>query len=315
MLSRTMGCCSTLPGHARAIVPAFDADIAADGAGHERADVAVRICASAAPSSRTSERCPPYGALAAACRKEMRACSSSVGPIAGGLWRALRERPAADRPALWVLSELDEDARSDGAPWRAARCDLGGAGAQPRRGARRARAASGSSSLHFLALGGRPMPRMVHAHARGYPSGRYGSQSWHRRECGLDVPAILGQLAGEGCLMSTTRVAGAGAARPGPGVGRERLHRRQSHAHALGSPLGCVRHGLARAGLATLGLERRTDHHGRSARARQSHGASRPRAAGDGVRLRGLRRLFVRAGHRADVSDQRAVQAGADRES
>ena len=38
---------------------------------------------------------------------------------------------------------------------------------------------------------GRHLPPVVHAHAVGYPSGRYGSQNWHRRECGLDASAIL----------------------------------------------------------------------------------------------------------------------------
>lgn len=36
------------------------------------------------------------------------------------------------------------------------------------------------------------MPRsFAHRHALGYPSGRYGSQSWHRAECGLDVASML----------------------------------------------------------------------------------------------------------------------------
>jgi transketolase len=30
--------------------------------------------------------------------------------------------------------------------------------------------------------------------ARGYPSGRYGSQQFHRRECGLDPAAALAPL-------------------------------------------------------------------------------------------------------------------------
>ena len=53
----------------------------------------------------------------------------------------------------------------------------------------------GQQFLHFLALSGRPAAAVVHAHAQGYPSGRYGSQRWHRKECGLDVAAILGLLA------------------------------------------------------------------------------------------------------------------------
>ena len=31
-----------------------------------------------------------------------------------------------------------------------------------------------------------------HVTARGYPSGRYGSQKFHRAECGLDPASLLG---------------------------------------------------------------------------------------------------------------------------
>ncbi len=65
----------------------------------------------------------------------------------------------------------------------------------------------GQQLLHSLVLGGLPLPRVVHAHARGYPSGRYGSQHWHRRECGLDVPAILRQPPGRARMSSTESLA------------------------------------------------------------------------------------------------------------
>jgi hypothetical protein len=43
------------------------------------------------------------------------------------------------------------------------------------------------------------MPRsFAHRHALGYPSGRYGSQSWHRAECGLDVASMLALLDDDG---------------------------------------------------------------------------------------------------------------------
>jgi hypothetical protein len=45
-----------------------------------------------------------------------------------------------------------------------------------------------------LLLRGVPPRRFTHRHALGYPSGRYGSQAFHRRECGLDPAAILATL-------------------------------------------------------------------------------------------------------------------------
>jgi transketolase len=117
----------------------------------------------------------------------------AVGPIAGGLWRALRERPAASRPALWVVSELDETH----APMAPPEELLETVSKAPRLGLAEEHVAQGGFGqqfLHFLATRGQRIPTVVHAHAQGYPSGRYGSQAWHRNECGLDVPAILARL-------------------------------------------------------------------------------------------------------------------------
>ena len=48
-------------------------------------------------------------------------------------------------------------------------------------------------ALHLLASAQAP-GRFLHRAARGYPSGRYGSQKFHRRESGLDPETILAEL-------------------------------------------------------------------------------------------------------------------------
>ena len=156
---------------------------------------------------------------------------------------------------------------------------------------------------------------LVHAHARGYPSGRYGSQSWHRHECGLDVPAILRQLAGEGAYELRPNRWRGSCSGPILVLGASGFIGANLMRALLGGALGRGRHRIARAGLAPRCLGRGCGHHRRSAGARQPQGALGPSAAGDGVRLRGLRRLLVRAGYRAHVSDECGVQAGADRAS
>lgn len=118
----------------------------------------------------------------------------TVGPIAGGLWKATCGRPTAERPAIWVVSELEGDCSAIPPPGAL----LDELEAAPVLGIVEEHVAHGGFGqqfLHFLSIAGRSAAAVVHAHALGYPSGRCGSQSWHRQECGLDVPSILGLIA------------------------------------------------------------------------------------------------------------------------
>jgi transketolase len=114
-----------------------------------------------------------------------------VGPLVGGLLGALGPLEATRRPDLWVATELpftideipaeftasvrrsghliviEEHVAHGGVGELLARCLLS-AGVAPR--------------------------RFTHHHAAGYPSGRYGSQEFHRRECGLDAASITASL-------------------------------------------------------------------------------------------------------------------------
>jgi transketolase len=175
----------------RAYVPAFDADVepmVRAMAGRDK-PAYLRLGRS---DLNDESRLPPYSAWRRLQdgRAGVLVC---VGPIAGGLWEATRERAAGDRPAIWVVGELEGDGRAVPPPPEM----LEELDAAPILGIVEEHVAHGGFGqqfMHFLAVSGRAARAVTHAHAEGYPSGRYGSQRWHRRECGLDVGAILGKL-------------------------------------------------------------------------------------------------------------------------
>lgn len=117
---------------------------------------------------------------------------TAVGPLAGALLARLMAMEVAVRPELWVLSALPEgyedlpaellDAVRAGRQFAVAEEHVahGGAG-EALAAALLRRGAAPSAFLHF--------------HAAGYPSGRYGSQSFHRRESGIDAASVLERLA------------------------------------------------------------------------------------------------------------------------
>ena len=113
-----------------------------------------------------------------------------AGPLAGGIFDAARALDPARRPAMWVVSELPiadlppaflaDVRRADHLLVAEEHVPTGGVGP--------------AVAQRLLEAGAAPR-RFAHRAARGYPSGLYGSQRFHRRECGLDPAAILAALA------------------------------------------------------------------------------------------------------------------------
>ena len=111
----------------------------------------------------------------------------AVGPLAGSLWAACAEKAESTRPNLWCLSQLplaklpeellrdlQESSRVTIAEEHVAHGSAGHALSM----ALIQQQCNPASLRHFTAL--------------GYPSGRYGSQKFHRAECGLDPASLLG---------------------------------------------------------------------------------------------------------------------------
>ncbi len=112
-----------------------------------------------------------------------------VGPVAGGILDLARSLEERRRPDLWVLTELPitgvpeeflaDLRRSEHLFVVEEHVTHGGAGQM--------------IAHHLLQIGAAPR-RFTYRAAQGCRSGLYGSQKFHRRECGLDAAAIVAQL-------------------------------------------------------------------------------------------------------------------------
>jgi transketolase len=170
----------------RAYIPAFDGDVAAlvpklFAINHP---AYLRLGLSEEPRAL---QLPPY----APWRKLLHGGGPTlvvVGPLVGGILEAVRHLEERERPEVWLVSELPLTplpeaflaglARSQRLVVVEEHVVQGGAGPML------------ASAL--LAAGCAPR-QFTHRPALGYVSGLYGSQKFHREECGLD-PASVARL-------------------------------------------------------------------------------------------------------------------------
>jgi transketolase len=174
----------------RAYVPAFDDDL--------RAQVTLLKDVTHPAYLRLGVAEPPPGVRLPAYAPWRRLLAGRsgvvlvVGPLVGGIWNAVLGLDAAVRPSLWVLTELpptelpaaflDDLARSPRLLVVEEHVPQAGAGAMIARA---------------LLECGRAPTRFATRAARGYPSGRAGSQTYHRAESGLDAASIVAWLVAE----------------------------------------------------------------------------------------------------------------------
>lgn len=175
------GCLLTLPGM-RAYLPAFDSDLEpmAEALIHRAKPAYLRLGLSEAPAWFA----PPPTTQWRNIYKGSGPTVVAVGPLAGTLIDPARESPL--KPDLWLLSELPIDSmpvefldslrRSGDLTVVEEHVAAGGAGQM--------------LAAALLQAGAAPK-RFTHRCALGYVSGLYGSQRFHRGECGLDAASIL----------------------------------------------------------------------------------------------------------------------------
>ncbi len=106
-----------------------------------------------------------------------------VGSIAGNLLKDLQIQPKSNRPSLWILSELPIlNNLPDEISGAKKLCVL------------EEHVAHGSAGqvIATKLLENNIAPKsFLHLHAKGYVSGLYGSQNFHRQESGLNIKNIL----------------------------------------------------------------------------------------------------------------------------
>jgi transketolase len=114
----------------------------------------------------------------------------SVGPLAATLLDALADEPEGRRPSLWVVGSLPV-ATAAIPPEFLAQVERSKLTVVEEHVAPGGLAAMLALSLAEL---GRSPLQLLHRFARRYPSGRFGSQTFHRRESGLDAASVLAAL-------------------------------------------------------------------------------------------------------------------------
>ena len=167
-----------------AYVPAYNEDVEAvvTRAAEATGPAYIRLGRGELPAGAAAPSYAPWRCLAAGTGPVV----IVVGPLAGTAMGLLAGLHAAD-PSVWVVGELPLAAAPPPVGLIAQLTDSGrlcvieehvGQGGL------------GAMLATWLLGAGIPIAGFRHLHARGYPSGLYGSQTFHRRESGLDPDSI-----------------------------------------------------------------------------------------------------------------------------
>lgn len=174
--------------HMRAYVPAFDEDLAAvlPAMAARPHPAYLRLGRGEKPAGAEVPAYAPWRLLLDGGGPLIVA----VGPLAGALWTACLALPPQTRPQIWAWSELPLDPEPPQALLEALR-RVGSLAVVEEHVAQ---GGAGQALAAWLLEAGLAPKRFRHFSARGYPSGNYGSQVFHRAESGLDPRSVLQAL-------------------------------------------------------------------------------------------------------------------------
>ena len=116
---------------------------------------------------------------------------AALGPLAGVAWGSLLHVPFCDRPSVWAVTEFNGDTIPS-LFWEQLerKCLF----------VIEEHVQSGGLGMHIsfeAVLRGVHFAKFNHRYALGYPTGRYGSQAFHRAQCGLDDVGIRSMIFGD----------------------------------------------------------------------------------------------------------------------
>lgn len=196
----------------KALVPAFAGDITPMLAAHAALPIYLRLGRERLLKQSPISPCAPYAPYAPwrCLLSGERGALAALGPLAGAALAALAPCPAKDRPAVWAVTEMPppkappefcraarqgplyifEDHVASGGLGMQLIHALALEGALPEPGGPAPADAGATLEGAAPALARELTRRIVHRHALGYPSGRYGSEDFHHKECGLDEKSI-----------------------------------------------------------------------------------------------------------------------------
>jgi transketolase len=183
------GCLLTLP-HMRAFVPAFDSDVNTmiPMLMQCKGPVYLRLGLSEEPKDWPIPAYAPWRRLLSGNGPVL----AGVGPLLGSMLTTLQQLREDVRPEVWLVTELPIANVPD----------------EFITGVRRARrlfvveehtahGGFGQMLAYHLAAAGVRLDSFIHKHALGYVSGLYGSQKFHRVECGLDPGSIAAAVSAQ----------------------------------------------------------------------------------------------------------------------
>lgn len=170
----------------RVLAPAFDEDIPAMLSGLS-APTYLRLGYDVRPKNT---EVPQYAPWRQVLSGEQGAIAA-LGPLAGVAWHALVNLSATERPSVWAVTEFTDD-RIPEQFWSQVE--------GKRLFVAEEHVAAGGLGMHvalaMVGLGIR-VSGFIHRYALGYPTGRFGSQGFHRAQCGLDIDGIHTMISGK----------------------------------------------------------------------------------------------------------------------